>query len=157
DDSGRLRFARTSPVAGVLFRATPWLSLFANAGAGFETPTFSELAYRGDGASGLNDTLEPARSRNLEAGLRARRAGWQASATVFQTRTRDELVVASSSGGRSVFANAGRTQRRGVELAWTAALAPRWHLAASATWIDATVRDTGLRIPGIARTNGFAE
>ena len=157
DDSGRLRYARTSPVAGVLFRATPWLSLFANAGAGFETPTFSELAYRGDGASGLNDALRPARSRNLEAGLRARRAAWEASSTVFHTRTRDELVVASSSGGRSVFANAGRTRRRGVELAWAAALAPRWRLATSATWIDATVRDTGLRIPGIARASGFAE
>ncbi len=157
DDSGRLRFARTSPVAGVLFRATPWLSLFANAGAGFETPTFSELAYRSDGASGLNDALQPARSRNLEAGLRARRTGWQASATLFRTHTRDELVVASSSGGRTVFANAGRTQRRGVELAWAAQFAPRWHLAASATWIDATVQGTGLRIPGIARSSGFAE
>jgi iron complex outermembrane receptor protein len=157
DDSGRLRYARTSPVAGALFRATPWLSLFANAGAGFETPTFSELAYRDDGASGLNDALAPARSRNLEAGLRARRDDWRASVTLFRTRTRDELVVASSSGGRSVFANAGPTRRRGVELAYAVELAPRWHLDASATWIDATVLETGLHIPGIARRSGFVE
>src|SRR5690606_37409142 len=73
DDSGALTHARTSPVAGVLFRATPWLSLYANAGGGFETPTFSELAYRSDGRSGLNNTLSPARSENYEIGLRARR------------------------------------------------------------------------------------
>lgn len=157
DDSGRLSYARTSPVAGVLFRATPWLGLFANAGAGFETPTFAELAYRDDGASGLNDALAPARSRNLEVGLRARRATWQASLALFRSRTRDELVVASSAGGRSVFANAGPTRRRGLELAWAGVLAPRWRLETSATWIDAAVLDSGLRLPGIARRSGFAE
>src|SRR5690606_38162793 len=63
DDSGSLAFVRTSPVAGVLFRATPRTSLFANAGAGFETPTFTELAYRADGQGGLNDVLRAALSR----------------------------------------------------------------------------------------------
>src|SRR3546814_17904207 len=32
DDSGRLRYSRSSPVAGVLFRATPEVSIYANAG-----------------------------------------------------------------------------------------------------------------------------
>ncbi len=157
DDSGNLRYARTSPVAGVLFRATPWLSVFANAGAGFETPTFAELAYRGDGASGLNDALVPARSRNVDLGIRARRERWSASATAFQVRTRDELVVSANSGGRSVFANSGPTRRRGAELAYAVQVAPRWHFETSATWIDAENLDTGLRIPGIARASGFAE
>lgn len=157
DDSGALRHARTSPVAGVLFRATPWLSVFANAGEGFETPTFAELAYRADGASGLNTSLAPSRSRNLEAGVRARRERWSASATAFQVRTRDELVVASSAGGRSVFANAGPTRRRGLELAYATRLGQRWQFQSAATWIDAEVMATGLRIPGIARASGFAE
>lgn len=157
DDSGHLRYARTSPVAGALFRPTPWLSVFANAGAGFETPTFTELAYRGDGDSGLNTALAPARSRNVDLGVRARREDWRASATVFQVRTRDELVVASSSGGRSVFANAGPTRRRGVEVSYALRPAPRWHLETSATWIDAQALRTGLQLPGIARTSGFAE
>src|SRR3546814_13305585 len=65
DDSGRLRYSRSSPVAGVLFRATPEVSIYANAGGGFETPTFSELAYRPDSAGGPND-LGAARSPELE-------------------------------------------------------------------------------------------
>lgn len=157
DDSGRLEYARTSPVAGGLFRATPWLSLFANAGGGFETPTFSELAYRGDGGSGLNTALGAARSRSFEAGLRARRTRWQGSLVAFRIRTTDEIAAASSSGGRTVFANIGDTQRSGIEASFGMEIAPRWHVAGAATWLDAEVRDTGLRIPGIARASGFAE
>ena len=157
DDSGALRFANTSPVVGVLHRVRPWLSVFGNAGAGFETPTFSELAYRGDGASGLNTALAPARSRNAEFGVRARRERWQAAATVFGSLTRDELAGVSSAGGRSVFGNLGRTRRRGVEASMAASLAPQWHVQASATWIDAAVAASGKRIPGIARASAFAQ
>src|SRR3546814_3176320 len=91
-DSGRLRYSRSSPVAGVLFRVTPQVSVYANAGGGFETPTFSELAYRPDGAGGLND-LGAARSRNMEVGVRARTAALAYSAALFDSRTRDEVVV----------------------------------------------------------------
>src|SRR5690606_29538071 len=35
DDSGRLDYSRSSPVAGVLFRATPGTSVYANVGEGF--------------------------------------------------------------------------------------------------------------------------
>jgi iron complex outermembrane receptor protein len=157
DDSGTLEYARTSPVAGVLFQATPWLSLFANAGGGFETPTFSELAYRDDGNSGLNAALQPARSRSIEVGLRARRHRWQGALALFHTRTRDEIGVASSSGGRTVFANIGDTRRRGVEASFAATLAPRWRFATAAAWIDAEALDSGLQLPGVARASGFAE
>src|SRR3546814_1442971 len=79
------RSSRSSPVAGVLFRVTPQVSVYANAGGGFETPTFSELAYRPDGAGGLND-LGAARSRNMEVGVRARTAALAYSADRKSTR-----------------------------------------------------------------------
>ncbi|QOW21034.1 TonB-dependent receptor [Lysobacter avium] len=175
DDSGSLEYARTSPVAGVLFRATPWLSVYANAGAGFETPTLSELAYRDDDRSGLNDGLEPARSRNIEAGVRARRDGWEWSGAVFQSRTRDELVVIANQGGRSVYGNAGVSRRRGVELAGTVEFAPQWHLSGAYTFLDAEyltdfaacgtppcgddslIIQAGRRIPGLARNTAWSE
>ncbi|KGM53753.1 hypothetical protein N799_09025 [Lysobacter arseniciresistens ZS79] len=175
DDSGALEYSRTSPVAGVLFRATPWLSVFANAGAGFETPTFSELAYRSDDQGGLNDALQPARSRNYEVGLRARRPAWEYSAALFHSRTEDELVVAANEGGRSVYDNAGTTVRRGAELALEGELAPRWHVAGAYTFLDAryaedfavcgtpscaqddVVIEDGRHIPGLARHTAWAE
>ncbi|MCE7031551.1 TonB-dependent receptor [Lysobacter sp. GX 14042] len=141
DDSGRLEYSRTSPVAGVLFRATPTLSVYANAGAGFETPTFAELAYRSDGLSGLNDTLAPARSRNYEFGLRGRTGALDYSAALFHSRTADELVVAANQGGRSVYANAETTRRQGLELAVSGELAPAWRFATAYTFLDAEYVD----------------
>jgi iron complex outermembrane receptor protein len=174
DDSGRLRYSRTSPVAGVLFRVTPQVSLYANAGGGFETPTFSELAYRGDSASGLND-LRAARSRNMELGVRGRGAALAYSAALFDSRTRDELVVVANEGGRSIYANAGDTRRRGAELSLSGTLSRRWHYAASYTFLDARYASDfaacgaascgddalliaeGRHIPGLSRHSAWAE
>ncbi len=168
DDSGKLAYSHTAPVAGILYRATPWLSFYANAGGGFETPTFAELAYRNDGLSGLNDSLRPATSRNYEVGLRIRRPAIEASATVFNSRTSDEIVVVANQGGRSVFGNAGLTHRSGLELSASGALSERWHYALAYTLLDARYAGGGAagdlpanldgrRIPGLARQTGWAE
>ena len=175
DDSGRLAYSRTSPVAGVLFRATPDLSFYANAGAGFETPTAVEVAYRDDGLSGFNDRLKPARSMNYELGLRGRERNLRYSAALFHSRTEDELVVLSNRGGRSVFGNAGLSRRRGAEFALQADPTPRWHYAVSYTLLDARyLRDfsvcstppctdadllieAGREIPGLSRHLAWGE
>ncbi|HVI60029.1 MAG TPA: TonB-dependent receptor [Luteimonas sp.] len=175
DDSGRLDYARTTPVAGVLFRVTPDASVYANAGSGFETPTFSELAYRSDGRGGLND-LRAARSRNAELGVRGRRAGLAYAAALFDNRTTGELVAVSNDGGRSVYANTGTTRRRGVELSLSGAWSPRWRYAAAWTYLDAwyasdftacgasscegggeLLVERGHRIPGLSRQTGWVE
>ena len=173
DDSGTRAYSRVSPVLGVLYRLGEGASLYANAGRGFETPTFSELAYRTDGASGLN-TLQPALSRHVELGLRWQQARWQGDVALFQATTTDELVVAASQGGRTVFDNAGLTRRRGLEVSTAVTLAPTWSLAASATWLDARYRrdvpscatppcadglriEAGKRLPGIAARFAWAE
>ncbi|MCL1633972.1 TonB-dependent receptor [Luteimonas sp. SX5] len=175
DDSGRVEYARTTPVAGVLFHAAEWLSLYANAGKGFETPTFNELSYRSDGLSGLNTALLAARSENVEAGVRARRGDIRFGFALFRSDTEDELVVAANQGGRSTFANAARSRRQGAELSWSGAWSPRWRYGLAYTWLDARYRDAfavcgaapcatpdsmvaaGNRIPGLPRHNGWAE
>ena len=62
DDSGRVAYSATTPVAGLLLRAGADWHLYASFGRGFETPTFNELAYRADGGAGLAFNLKPARS-----------------------------------------------------------------------------------------------
>lgn len=149
DDSGAVAFERWTPVAALQLRASPRLNLHASIGSGFETPTLVELAYRPDGSSGLNLDLRPARSRNLELGLKWRpRDGLRADLALFRSETRDELVVATNAGGRASYANAGRSLRQGIELEVDAALGEAMSLQFAWTALDATVRETYLACAG---------
>jgi iron complex outermembrane receptor protein len=174
DDSGGAKFTSTLPVVGVLYAPNANVRLHVSAGKGFETPTLNELAYRAGGDTGLNFALQAASSRSVEAGIKTRFEGWgESSLAVFETRTEDEIVTQTSSGGRTTFQNAGATRRRGIEFGWSASWQD-WQAQAAATWLDATYRDSfatctgtpclapnqtipaGNRIPGLARTSVFA-
>lgn len=145
DDSGGVNYAATTPVAGLGFRASDTLRLYASYGKGFETPSFNELGYRSDGLPGLAFDLRPARSRNLELG-----AKWQLGralafdAAAFRADTRDELAVRTSESGRSTYQNVGRTRRQGVELSLTGQLADDWQLSAGFTRLQARFRSAFL-------------
>jgi iron complex outermembrane receptor protein len=175
DDSGRLRFRHVSPVFGVTWRAQPDLALHASAGQGFETPTLSELAYRNDPAGGgttggLNTGLRPARSRHFELGAKWRRApGTSAQLTAFAIDTRDELAVQSNSGGRTVYQNAGRTRRTGLEGEFETHWGG-WRARVSAATLHAAYLDAfcngdctsgavaaGNRLPGAPSQTAYAE
>jgi iron complex outermembrane receptor protein len=149
DDSGAVDFSRWTPVAALQLRASPQLNFYASVGSGFETPTLVELAYRPDGSSGLNLDLRPARSRNLELGMKWRpRDGLRADVALFRSDTRDELVVATNAGGRASFANASRSLRQGVELELEATLGESMSLQFAWTALDASVRETYLACAG---------
>lgn len=167
DDSGSARYSATSPVLGVLHQLSPDLHLFASLGRGFETPTFAELAYRSGGQPGLNFDLAAAKSRNFEAGVKARLGGnMRASAVVFRADTRNEVVSAGSSGGRTVYANAGKTRREGLELSMDATLPAGFNATLAYTNTRAEYRDlvtpagadlSGKRIPGVPRQVLYGE
>jgi len=173
DDSGRADYDAVNPVLGVAWRATPSVNVYANAGRGFETPTFSELAYRPPGAgSGLNTALNASRSRHAEVGAKWRISPAQRlDVALFDIRTRDEIVVATSANGRSTYKNAGETTRRGIELSHVARLGEHWRTTLSlsamrARFADAFVSGSGAnavlvpagnRLPGTPERTLFAE
>jgi iron complex outermembrane receptor protein len=93
--------------------------------------------------------LRPARSRNLELGMKWRpRPGVRADVALFRTDTRDELVVATNAGGRASFANAARTRRQGLELELAAPLGEAMSLQLAWTALDATMRQDYLACSG---------
>lgn len=157
DDTGSVRYQGVNPVLGLTWHATPALNVYANAGRGLETPTFNELAYRPAGLTGLNTELQASRSRHAEVG-----AKWKPGATqrldvaAFEIDTHDEIVVASNTGGRSVFRNGGRTERRGVELSHVAQLSDAWRSTLSLTLLRARF-ENGLRLPGAPERQAYAE
>ncbi len=166
DDSGRATHAATLPVAGVLFRPADDWRVFASIGRGVETPTLAELAYRADGGAGLNLDLRAATSTHAEAGARWQpRAGVTVAATAFASRTRNEIVSAGSSGGRTRYTNADRTRRSGIELSldaeWrdvTARVAFTDTAARFVRHVDAAGRDlAGRALPGLPRRQASAD
>ena len=175
DDSGEVTYSATSPVAGLLFAARPWLHLYASYGQGFQTPLGSELAYRPDGGAGLNFALRPARSDNSEIGAKMRlQRDLSAELAIFNTRTRNEIVVATNVGGRSTYQNAGRTRRSGAEASLDYRLSAAWHARLAYTYVDAIYVDayltcastpcatpnqpvaSGNRLPGVPHNDGYA-
>ena len=146
--SAAVGYHALDPTAGVVFRATPRVSYYFSYGRGFETPTLDELAYKPDGSAGLNTALQAARSNNYEIGAKTR-LGTKLNAAValFSTRTTDDIVVQSNSGGRSTYYNAGQTRRDGIEASVRAHPADGWTLSASASLIDAHFADSFLTCP----------
>lgn len=149
DDSGRLDFSYTNPVLGLRWQPLPGLNLHLSAARGFESPTLGELAYRADGTGGFNTDLKAQTSRQIELGAKWRTGALALDLTLFEARTADEIGVATNAGGRSAFQNVGRTLRRGLELGSSWRPAPAWLARVSASWLDATYRDTFLTCAGI--------
>jgi iron complex outermembrane receptor protein len=167
DDSGALEFPYTTPVAALLWRASPALNLYANAGRGFEAPTLAELAYGPQ--PGFNLALRPQRSRQLEVGAKWRDAPRRLSGDValFRIATRDEIGVLSNTGGRATFQNVGRTTRQGIEIAGRWQATPALRAQVALTWLDAVYSDgfstpngpvaAGRRVAGAASRSLFTE
>lgn len=142
DDSGATDYSAVSPVLGLTFKPRAQLRLYGSYGRGFETPTFAELAYRPDGAPGLNFDLDAATSNHFELGAKWRlRPRVEAGLALFTTSTENELAVASNVGGRSTYRNIDRTRRQGAEAALDLRLHTLAALQLAYTWLDAEVRD----------------
>ena len=135
DDSGRARYDSVNPTIGIVFRPSGSSSLYASYGRGFETPTLNELAYRPDGSAGFNTALQPARSNNYEVGAKAVLSrALRGTIAAFVVDTENDIVVRTNAGGRSTFANAAATRRRGVEasVGWEPLAALSFYASAAA-------------------------
>ena len=174
DDSGSLTFSKTTPVGGLSFKLNPDVVLYGNIGKGFETPTFTELAYRPDGGSGLNFALRPSTSLHREVGIKSRLGEtMRLNLSVFRIDVDDEIVVATNAGGRSTFRNAAETRRDGFELMWEGRFRHGLEAAVAYTWLDArftqpfiagvgvpavpTVTPAGNRLPGVPPQTLYGE
>jgi iron complex outermembrane receptor protein len=178
NDSGSVNYTKTTPVAGVVFNASPAWNIYANIGRGFETPTLIELAYRPGGATGLNLALQPSTSLNKEIGVKGKiGSAARVNLAVFEIDTSNEIVVNSALGGRTDYKNAPTTRRQGAELSVESYLGAGFEAYLAYTWLDAqftqafTTNSTncisttasvvtvpsGNKLPGVPGTSLFGE
>ena len=159
NDSGDRTLQAVSPMLGLVWRARPQWSVYANLSTAFETPTVTELTNQENGAAGLNATLEPQRTRTAEVGTQAFLGQHvRADVALFQAVVRDELVPfdVPNQPGRRAFRNAGRTTRRGAEASvrgqWSAVdagLAYTWSRFRFDRYVVGSTSFAGKAIPGV--------
>ncbi|WP_336027957.1 TonB-dependent receptor [Acinetobacter pittii] len=168
DDSGKTDYDKVLPSAALSWQILPELMAYMSYAKGFETPTFTEMAYRPDGESGFNFDLTASTSDTYETGLKSQNQLGDFTLAVFQTKTKDDIVSAGNSNGRSTFRNADKTLREGLEFAWNKKLWRDLTATASYTYLDATFDadipalgsiaqiPSGNAIPGIAKNQAYA-
>lgn len=174
NDSGKTDYDKVLPSAALSWQILPELMAYVSYAKGFETPTFTEMAYRPDGESGFNFDLTASTSDTYETGLKSKNPLGDFTLAVFQTKTKDDIVSAGNSNGRSTFRNADKTLREGVEFAWNKKLWRDLTATASYTYLDATFDasvpekldqdgkvlasaiTSGNAIPGIAKNQAYA-
>lgn len=174
DDSGKTSYDKVLPSAALSWQVAPELLAYASYTKGFETPTFTEMAYQADkDKSGFNFALKPSTSDNYELGLKSQNQLGDFTLAVFQSRTKNDIVSAGNADGRSTFRNADKTLREGIEFAWNKKLWRDLTATASYAYLDATFDAdvpvnldkngkvlaaailAGNSIPGIAKNQAF--
>ena len=100
-------YTMVSPRVGLVHKLTPEISLYGTVGTGANTPASGELSS--------NPHLKLTKVINYEAGLKANYQRFSLEAAVYTMDVKDE-VVRVIEGGQTRFVNAGKTQKRGLEL-----------------------------------------
>ncbi|MBU2646221.1 TonB-dependent receptor [bacterium] len=97
-----------SPRVGASYKITDGLHVFGNFGNGIQTPTEGEISE--------NPDLKLVTVNNYEGGLKIRKSSWSMDGTFYQTYLENEVVTVLQEDGTTAYANAGKTEKRGVEL-----------------------------------------
>lgn len=168
NDSDKTDYNKVLPSAALSWQIAPELLAYVSYAKGFETPTFTEMAYQADPKkSGFNFDLKPSTSDNYEVGLKSQNPFGDFTLAVFQSKTQDDIVSAGTSDGRSTFRNADKTTRQGAEFAWNKKLWKDLEMNASYGYLDAKFDaaipaigavkavEKGNAIPGVAKNQAF--
>ncbi|KAF1072190.1 MAG: Ferrichrome receptor FcuA [Pseudomonas citronellolis] len=123
----------TSPVYGIVFKATDYLSLYANRIEGLASgPTAPSTA------SNSGDVFAPIRTKQVEVGAKLDFGSYGGSLALY----RIEEPFSVTDPTTKVFGIDGEQRNRGVELNLFGEPIDGLRLLAGATWIDAELRNT---------------
>lgn len=165
NDSGARVLDQGSYSGGLVFDALTNRQFYANVATAFQTPTTTELANP-TGGGGFNPAVNPQNALTYEIGSRSKLTSrLKVELNLFLTKIDNELIPFTSATGRDFFRNAGRSERKGIELGLQLNLAPGLEWYTSYTAMDAHYREyvtaggtfSGNREPGIPAHQLFTE
>ena len=138
---------------------------FGSLATSFETPTLNELSANPSGEVGFNPNLSSSQARNFELGWRFSSTFGQLETTLFSIQTKNEIIPYELQDfpTRTFYRNAGKTDRRGIEIHWELKK-NSWHWLASFNYAAIEFKDyeldektlSGNRLPGIPKQQFFA-
>ena len=150
--NGNHAFSHFNPAAGVTYKVTPWLNVYAGYSDANRTPTPAELscANASTPCSLANffvgdPDLKQVVAHTLETGLRGSfqpfaDATLAYSVGLFHTDLEDDILFVNSPvQGRAFFQNVGLTRRQGVDAGLKLTM-PRWQSWIGYAYTDATFR-----------------
>jgi len=122
-----------SPRVGVVYNLNDAFHLYGNISAGTQTPTSDELT--------INPDLDLTTVRNYEVGFKARWQNVDLDTSVYYSPVLDEVVQVIQPFGETEYANAGETEKKGVEVALTWIPLLGVSLGGSYTYSDYTFKE----------------
>ena len=155
--NGVNEFDRLNPSAGFTYKLTPNMSFYGGYSEANRAPTASEIACSDpenpciiESALASDPPLKQVVTRTWELGLRGEEKSWMSGSKIdwsfgfFRALNSDDIIqIADSQQGRGYFANAGETQRQGIEAA-IAYHSQRLFAYASYAYIDAQFNSTNI-------------
>jgi iron complex outermembrane recepter protein len=157
-------------------------NVYLSFGSGFDTPTLNQIIYSPSyvnfgGVDLGNIGLNAARTQQVEIGVKSEISRTaQIAVALFDANTTNDIVIASSNGGKTAYMNAPKTNREGLEMSAQWTLPYQLQASVAYTYLDAKVRQAytekitssptvttsyivndGNRIPGVPDQGLFAE
>ncbi len=174
---GSHTYQATTGMTSVQYYVQEKTNIYLSYGTGFDTPTLNQIIYdtnyvNAGGTNVGNMGIQASRTRQIELGLKSDISSTgQIIFALFDAKTNDDIVIASSNAGKTAYMNAPRTSRKGVELSTQWQLPYQLQANASYTYVDAKVGQdytelvskiantihSGNRIPGVPKQGIFAE
>jgi iron complex outermembrane recepter protein len=164
DQSGKQHFSKVNPFFGISHRYLKNASIYTNFSSTFETPTLNELSNNPEGTGGFNPNLAPQKAQSFEIGTK----GYvldklRFDFALFYILTKNDFVPYQIMGisGKTFFKNAGETERKGIELAFsypivenlTAYFTQTFSNFKYKNFVNNGVDYAGKTLPGIPKTN----
>ncbi len=144
---------------GVVGRPLKWIELRANAFTSFRYPNFSELYWPDQGYLRGNPALSDEQALGFDAGFVLKSKFASLEFAYFQNRIDNQILFVPISALTIQPVNTSRVFTQGVELSGSFDPVKYFHLTANYSWLDATFKSTGLRLPGRPenKANAYAE
>ena len=180
---GSNTYQTTTEMASAQYYLQENTNVYLSYGSGFDTPTLNQIMYSTAYVNSPtpitnygNIGLQAAHTQQVEVGFKSEISSKaQVIFALFDANTTNDIVVASSNGGKTAYMNAPKTNRQGIELSTQWQLPYQFQASIAYTYLEATVQQdyiekstsgstttsntvhSGNRLPGVPKQGLFAE